>query len=53
MSLIGVDDWSSDKERSRPTRLEAKVESFTETGKSFVRKPYLKLKEGCLIVKLK
>ena len=33
MSLIDVDDWSSNKEETHPTRSEVKVESFTETGK--------------------
>ena len=33
MSLIDVDNWSSNEERTHPTRSEAKVESFVVTGR--------------------
>ena len=32
IALIDVEDWSANEERIHPTRLEANVNSFTETG---------------------
>ena len=32
MALIGVEDWSTNKERIHPTRSEASVSSFVEKG---------------------